>query len=361
MGALIPMSSTMYPSAPVMLDFPQLPTVNPRQWRMLQFGPYWFPGTFQERNRESKLSLIKKKLPFSYGDYNPGNTSLTGRTLEFYGSIGPGMTGAGGKILRTQADIENERLLLNGLQSLGRQSLYVGPEKFIWAYLEDFTFNYQDGTGFRVADWSAKFYCDDPRYYGSSSGPSNQGAGKNPGTCGLPNMNVITYNNIANPGSTGTTHTVNQAGNAKAFPIIVLEVLTGPLESPTFVMCSDPNHINGTGIGITFSKFNSGTPMQTGDMLVVMCDPRPESSLIAATYYPGGGWPSQNVVPVNALAFCQPGNGDLVNGIDFQYWLPWISSSTVDDGSGGLNTFSSSVTGASNVHQIQLMYWDTFI
>jgi hypothetical protein len=359
-------SSIAFPTAPQMLPWSQLPGVSPQQWRMLQFGTYLFPVTFQERNRDQKLALVKKKLPFNPGDFVPGNSSVSGRTLEFYGSVSTGMIGFGGKLIKTQTDLEAERQYLAGLQDLGRQSLYVGADRFIWAYLEDFSYSFQDSGGFRVADWSAKFYCDDPRYYGASSWQENSGTSSQGG---LPNMNTIIYqaSGLA-AGPAGNPHAIVQDGNTKAFPIFVLTVTAGSYQSPQFIMSTYPvtagapnSAYRQQGMGMTFSKFNNAAPMGVGDQLVVICDPRPEYSLISATYYQGGGWPTGGS-PVNALAYVVPGNGDLINNVDWQYFLPWISSSTVDDGSGGMNTFLFTATvTAGSAHTTQVMYYDTYL
>jgi len=228
----------------------------------------------------------------------------------------------------------------------------------------------QGAGGFRVADWSAKFYCDDPRYYGSSSWTENSGTSSQGG---LPNMNTIVYQGSGTtpsgggPTAVGNPHTIVHDGNTKAFPIIVLQPTAGTYTDPIFCISTYPvtsGVSNATyrnnGIAIGFSKLS----MNPGDQLVVMCDPRPEYSLIAATYYQGGGWPGANLTPVNALAYCVPGGGDIINNIDFQYFLPWISSSTVDDGSGGMNTLLVTANVPQNTayaHTIQLLYFDTYL
>lgn len=375
----------MYPTAPIVPAFSQLPSMNPQTWRMLQFGPYLFPVTFQERSRDSKLALIKKKMPFTPGDFNPGNTSMNGRTTEFFGSIAPGMQGFSGNLLRTQDDVENERSYLAGLQALGKQSLYARSDRFMWAWMEDFSITQNDGTGFRMWDWVVKFYADDPRYYGSNSAASNN-PGSNPNiitSSGLPNMNSVTYTGGTGPGS--NSHNFGHNGNAQAFPIFVLTCTNDRLAVPHFAVAPQSS---GGGIGISFSKFgdpsqpgnlnwfngpHTGPNSKSGDQLVVMCDPRPEYAFICATYYPGYGWadtpsgyapsawPTPNAAATNAMAYVAP--SDFSNAVNFQYFLPYVTSSSVPDPT-GLNSLIIGMgpnTPNDATFQVQVLYWDTYI
>ena len=370
----------MYPAAPIVPTFQQLSAMNPQQWRMFQFGPYLFPVTFQERSRDSKLSLIKKKMPFTPGDYNPGNTSLAGRTTELFGSIAPGMQGFSGNLLRTQDDVENERGYLAGLQALGQQSLYCRADRFMWAYLEDFSISQTDATGFRMFDWVAKFYAQDPRYYGASSYAQNNYSG-NQTSGGLPNMNSVTYPD--GEGSNALYRPFVHAGNTAAFPIIVFTALNGSgniVPAPHFGFhAGPPNNPGAIGLGIHFSQLNlySGNhPINastgSADQLVVLCDPRPEYAFICATYYPGYGfnpvqsgapnqWPQPNTAATNAMAYVQP--SDFTNNVNYQFFLPFISSTSVSDGI-GLNTIGYGQTppsGSGGQYSVQVLYWDTYI
>lgn len=380
----------MYPTAPAVPPFANLPSINPQSWRMFQFGPYLFPVTFQERSRDSKMALIKKKLPFTPGDYNPGNTSMNGRTTELFGSVSTGMRGFSGNLITNQDAVEAERSYLAGLQSLGKQSLYVRSDRFLWAWMEDFTITQTDGVGFRMFDWVVKFYADDPRYYGSNSAAGNN-PGNNPNiitSSGLPNMNSVTYTGGNGPGN--ASHNFSHNGNAQSFPIFVLTATgassggPGHLSAPYFALTPSA----GQGIGMRFSKFgNPATPGnlnwfngpyagpngKSGDQLVVICDPRPEYAFICATYYPGIGWantpsgyapsqwPTPNSSAVNAMMYVAP--TDFVNQVNFQYFLPYISSSSVPDGS-GLNSLvvgCGSDTPNDTTFQLQVLYWDTWI
>lgn len=284
-------------------------------WRELQFGPYQFALSMQERNRVQKIPLIKKKVPFVPGEFNPSNSSMGSRSLEFFGSVGVGCLGSQGNVLATQDDLEAERSLLAGLQALGKQQLWVRPDRYLNAWLEEFTFTYMDGTGYRFADWTAKFNADDPRYYGATT------------TLNLSN---------ASPGPT----TIAQNGNNKAFPIITFTA-TSTITAPWFKL----DYGGGAYIKVTFSLLG----MNSGDVLVVACDPRPESTQNNAVITLSG-------ISVNAWPYMVPVT-DFDNTANWQYFLPYIETSLYGQGTQAVSVG----VGSGSTYTVAVEYADTWV
>src|ERR1700722_17219722 len=118
--------------------------------RQIVFGndtdQYVFPLTFQEQSRNLKLALMKQRVPFNWGDHSPPNTSVNGRDVTIIGDIGSLLYGSNNNQLVTANDLEAERAILAGLQTLGRQKLWTRWDRFVYAYLAEFDFKYfQDG------------------------------------------------------------------------------------------------------------------------------------------------------------------------------------------------------------------------
>src|SRR5271165_686110 len=133
--------------------------------RQIAFGTYKFPLTFQEQSRNLKMALDQRRVPFLIGDQMPPNSSVKGREISIAGTIGTGIIGSAGTTIQTYNDLENERALLAGLQTVGRQSLFTRYDRYCNAYLSEFDFKFiQDGGLYRYADYTLKFIADDPRY-----------------------------------------------------------------------------------------------------------------------------------------------------------------------------------------------------
>jgi hypothetical protein len=270
------------------------------QTPQLAFGSYLFPITFQETSRLVTLPFDKKHIPFNYGDMVAVNTSPSARDIQISGPVGSLIVGSSGNTLVTAADLEAERGLLAGLQLLGRQALWVGPQQYIFAYLESFEHKFwQDAYGWRVADWVLKFYCDDPRYYSSLQTMMSDTVGANLGMTTV--GNVRTY----------PTFTFSLSSGSGIGPYVTASASTGSLM-------------------VRFSQLI----MVAGSTLVIQCDPRPNTRSAAALYTAAG-------VTVNALQYISVANNDLSNNYDVGEWFPFI-----DPHDGGINLIHGFTSGS---------------
>ncbi len=265
----------------------------------LSFGPYTFPITFQETSRLVTLAFDKKKVPFGWGESVAPNTSPSARVIEISGPVGSLITGSAGNVLSTAADLEAERRLLAGLQSQGRLPLYVGTQQYILAYLESFEHKlWQDAFGFRYADWTLKFYADDPRYVSVSP-------------------QTLSY-----PLESGTVEyiPINPLGNVRAYPscTFVSAWTSGSPQTGPFIQVT--NGANTATCRVTFSKLS----MTNGSTLAINCDPRPNARSAAAIYTPLGG------APQNALQYCAI--TDFQNDYDLSEWFPFFNPPQVETG-----------------------------
>lgn len=282
-----------------------------QNYRELSFGTYTFPLTFQEITRQSRVAVNRQKLPFNYGEYSSGYTTLSGRDIEISGAVGSGLIGSSNAKIITETDLENERSLLAGLMDQGAQQLYVRPDRYINAQLIDFDHRFMDGTSFRFADWVLKFYAGDPRYY--STNPISVNGG--------PYTDAVQH-----------TLTINGLGNTKAWPTITI---TGACTRP-FVAIAAPSGY----IGMTFSKLT----MTAGQTLTIYTDPRPET-IQNPIIYSGSAAPG--------LSLLNPAN-DLANSLDSRYFFPFISPTPT----ASTLTVSSAVAGS---YTVAVVYRDTWI
>ena len=296
-------------------------------FREIQFGPYVFPLTMQERNRDQKLALLKKKIPFTPGDYNPANVSFVGASTEIYGPVGvnilSGILDAKlgyNKLILTPDDVESERAYLAGLQAQGALPLWVRPDRFVFAKLEDFNHSFTDGTSWKMADWVCKFYMQDPRYYGTVA-------------------QVFSVKESSDPGGGGSQYskTVAQNGTTKSFPTFTFK---GRFNGPAVMI----DYGNGAHIKLCFSQLNSGSD----DKLTIYCDPRPESQQVPAVWIHNG-------VAQNAMSQVQP--SDFSNTMDYQYFLPYIDTSKYGQGT---QTVKFGTTGGGS-YTFSAAYYDTYI
>jgi hypothetical protein len=295
--------------------------------RQLVFGndtnQYVFPLTFQETQRDLKLALMKQRVPFNWGDHCPPNTSVNGRDITFMGSVGSLLYGSNNNQLVTYNDLEAERTILSGLQTAGRQKLWSRWDRYCIAYLAEFDFKFQqDGGLFRYADWTLKFFADDPRYYSK-----------------LPS--TITQSNIGT--TTAQSQSVTHNGNVKAYPTFTFTVngLVGTnMSTGPYVMMAVGANI----IKVVFSKLT----IQGGDTLTVTCDPRPEHRIIAAVYTNSSG------VSLNALQYIN-GATDLVNTLDYTEVFPFIPN-----GVAGCDLIYGMVSGGPN-YNVTLTWSDTWL
>lgn len=264
--------------------------------RQISFGSYLFPITAQETSRVTTLAFDKKKVPFNYGESVSLNSSLSARDIVITCAVGSLIQGSNDNILATNADLENERRLLAGLQLNGRQALQVGEQQFIYCFLESFEHKFfADAFGFRYADWTLKFYCDDPRYI--STTPSNHSGG-----------------------ASGSFIPVI-SGNVRSYPSCVF---SGSGSAPFINIAST----SGTQLSVTFSKLTmNGT-------LSIVCDPRTNNRSQCAVYN-----------GTNALAYAAI--TDFHNDYDLTEWFPFFNPPQIETGmtfswgfaSGGTGTF----------------------
>jgi hypothetical protein len=339
-----------------------------------QFGPYYFPGTFQETNRMTQRSLARKKIPFMMGEYSPNTTSLAAREISLVADIGPGVySPAQGIVLATPNDLEAERVLLAQTQIEqaamgyayfpgGIVSGYEGPgsvlvpsptgwplwirsDRYINAKLSKFPHVFGDSMGFRVANWKIDFVCDDPRYFGTS---------------------IYNSGNNALPGSSQTNSgNITHLGNTKAFPVFLWTVVGGNCIGPKITMTITNGTSGAPGTGSITVQF-SNLKMTAGDQLLLNCDIRPEAQQYAALYYPGGI--ASGVSPINALQYILPANNDFINSLDNRYFFPYIEASSVLGGSGASlpsgthQRFSyGSTGGVSGTTNLIWAYQDTWL
>jgi hypothetical protein len=264
-------------------------------YRQFSFAGYKFPLTFQEKSRDTKLAVDQKRVPLGIGDHIPPTTNLKAREINLVGTVGSGMIGITGAILQTADDLEAERVALAALQNLGRSSLFTRYDRYLNAYLSEFSFDFQqDGGAFRYADYDLKFLADDPRYYGIDA-TAVSGA-------------VTT---TTTPYIVAATH----EGNTNAFPVFTITGLAAPN-----VACGTGPYVEATFGGnhviVNFSQLT----LKGGDVLQVTCDPRPEYRSRGAIYTPSGA------LPQNGMVYIQP--GDFQNTLDFRYFFPFISPGT---------------------------------
>lgn len=292
------------------------------EFRQIVFGGYIFPLTFQETERDAKLAVqTQPKMSFNPGgDYLPANTSLTSRIITIKGDVGSGLIGSTGNTLVTADDLEAERCLLAGLQTLGAQPLYVRPDRYIMAFLAEFDMApFQDGGASRYATWTLKFIATDPRYFSVSS-------------------TSIAFNSGATITNT-TAHSVTTAtvGNTRAFPVFSI---TGACNSPSISIHDPTNPPPGQTfsiIGVTFSLLT----MNAGDQLTVSCDPRPEIRRTCAQLIRSG-----TSIALNALQYINPST-DFSNNKDSTLFFPCLEpydgeySSFVQSASGTINYTAS--------------------
>jgi len=294
----------------------------------LSFGSgaqrYLFPVTFQEISRTVTLAFDKKKIPFNYGEDVDRNTGASARDIVISGPVGSLIQGSvsqqtnAGIQLASAADLEAERRLLGGLQLLGRQALYVGPNQYIFAYLESFEHKFwQDAYGMRYADWTLKFYADDPRYYSVS--PTLVGS-----------STPITVSTIQSVSATTT-------GNVRAYPTCTFTASGGTLSQPYIGI--QRSAANGSGlIQVRFSLLNGVNAMVAGSTLVIECDPRPNKRSVCAVYTAPGKQ------PVNALMYLNVANADFTNSYDLSEFFPFIEPPQVET---GLTLFYGAITTGS--------------
>ena len=259
------------------------------------FGTYIFPVTFQETSRVVTLAFDKKKVPFNYGESVAANTGPSSRAIEIVGPVGSMIIGSAGNTLLTAADLEAERRLLAGLQLTGRQALFVGPTQYILAYLESFEHKFwQDAFGYRYADWTLKFYADDPRYWSPAQ----------------------TTTSLTGSGSTTYSFGVSTNGNVRAYPSCKFTITSGSITGPFLGVTNAASLQN----RVSFSTLT----MNSGDILALECDPRPNIRSIAAVYTPSGG------VAQNALQFAKI--TDFSNNYDLTEWFPFINPPQIESG-----------------------------
>ncbi len=284
---------------------------------------YVFPLTFQEAQRNLKLALSKQHVPYNWGDHSPPNTSVAGRDVNLVGSVGSLIFGTNNTQLVTYNDLETERCILAGMQVLGRQKLWSRWDRYCIAYLAEFDFKFlQDGGLFRYADWNLKFVADDPRYYGKTG-------------------QTFTQSGITNT----TTHTaaVTHNGNVKSYPTFVFTCNGTPPTangSGPYVSAS----VGGAILQVAFSKLS----MKNGDILTIVCDPRPEHRIISAVYTGASG------IQYNGLQFIN-GASDFLNTLDFSEAFPFIPN-----GNAGC-TLAYGMTGGSPNYSMTITWSDTWI
>jgi len=251
-------------------------------YREIKFGTYLFPLSFQEKSRVSKLKADSRPLPFGYGEYQEPNSSLTGRDIEVIGDMGTGLQGGYSNVtLVTASDLEAERAVLGAIQAAGRQKLWVRPDRYCWAYLNEFDHSFMlDGGAFRFATWTLKFKADDPRYYST-------------------NATTIPF--------TTTTGLFQQQGTARAYPIITIN---GPVTNPIITMIDGTT---GNSIAVTFTVV-----LAASDKLVLTTDPRPENRRFAAQMTRASG------VISNALSLITVPSG-FANNLDASEVFPFIN------------------------------------
>jgi len=286
-------------------------------YRQLSFGAYTFPLTFQESSRILNLALDKRKLQFSTGDYIAPNSAVQGRVITITGALGSGMMGTAGNVLQTDADLENERAALAGLQSGGPQRLFVRSDRFINAVMESFDFAFhQDGGAFRYADCKLNFYAADPRYYSTT-------------------VTSATYGPITD--SAVHVYPVAHLGNVRAWPTINI---TGACTAPSIYIAQ----------GAKLVKVTFGTlTMVAGDQLIIQCDPRPEIRNFVAIYTPYGQ------SGVNAMQYVRI--SDFVNSLDYAQFFPFVEATQFQSSP---QTFGFSNTASGN-YTVTITYNNTYL
>jgi hypothetical protein len=266
-------------------------------YREIKFGTYLFPLSVQESARDSKLKADTRSIPYGMGDYQEPTASLAGRDITIVGDMGSGLQGGvSGVLLVTASDLEIERAAIGALQAAGRQKLWVRPDRYINAFMNEFSHAFmQDGGAFRFATWTMKFKADDPRYYSTNS--------------------------TTVPLVSGTTGAITQAGNMRAYPVITIG---GPVTNPVVTMIDGAT---GKSIAVTFT-----VALATGDTLVLSCDPRPEIRRNVAKLTLANG------TVVNALQYVSVPSG-FANNLDASEMFPFLqpagNSTTITITAGG--------------------------
>jgi hypothetical protein len=288
-------------------------------YRQIQFGGYIFPLTFQEVDRNIKQVFDRRKLGMNFGEYIDPQVSVAGRDIEIQGDLGSLVYGSGGNQLLTDIDLENERALLAGLQNLGKQPLWVRPDRYLNATFSEFDHKFMDGTSFRAATWDCKFIADDPRYYATTQTVQTMG-----------------------PFTDNSAHaiTVAHVGNTKAFPTITI---TGAGASP-LIQIAKP----GAAVTVTFANLT----MVAGSSLVVKTDPRPESRNSCAVYT------SQLGVASNALQYIVPSTG-FANNWDARQFFPYIESNLY--GGNSNQQFTVQMKSGTANYTVSFAYQDTWL
>lgn len=252
---------------------------------------YIFPFTTQISSNTLKTVGDSKKVPFGFGTQMP-SPSLSSREIVItcdQGSLisyqnSPSSSppvhrvpitysGILGTLL-TAADLEAERNLLAYLQAKGPQKLFLSSDRFLLAYLSEFSDDpFMDAYGFRLASWKLTFTANDPRYYG------------------------ITANSItsASPG----LYPVSHLGNTRSYP--------------TFN--------SSAGSSISIGNAQNGFVSVTGLQGNGYSDPRQRDSNQYASFGPVGSiYANTRIVGVRNFR----------NTRDFSEPFPYIESSSVD-------------------------------
>jgi hypothetical protein len=290
-------------------------------FRQIQFGGYIFPLTFQEKDRNLKMMLDRRKLAMNFGEYIDGAANVGGRDVEIAGDVGSLVRGSAGGVLQTAADLELERTVLAGLQVLGKQPLWVRPDRYLHALMSEFDFKFMpDGGAFRYATWDVKFIADDPRYYSTQQNTFSMG----------PFTDTAQH-----------THAISHLGNVKAFPTIVI---TGACTHPTiWTQTSDGSK----QVSVRFSKLT----MIAGDTLTIQCDPRPEYRNNAVVYTPSGG------IAQNGMKYINPAS-DFGNTWDARQFFPLIETNLYGGYAGQLFGVQSTVAGS---YSVSVTFNDTWL
>lgn len=250
---------------------------------VIQFGSYVFPLGAKIKSRDVSGDIEETKMLGFDGTIAPPGllgAQIVTVTVEM---------GAGGDFdpaTSTPTDInylvtmDNLNDAINEMLALlqeGYQALTIGysPARTIQAQKRKFTVAYDDGFGRRRATIDMEFYCPDPRWLAST---------------------------VQTETTSGASITNN--GNMNTYPVVTY-MQTGGSASQTVMLRI------GIGTGL-YVELDLALTMNSGDVLVIDCDPRNRANGII--YTPSGGQ------PVNGLALL--GTSGIVNTIGNDWTFP---------------------------------------
>jgi hypothetical protein len=260
----------------------------------VSFGSYTFPLGTVVKSRDASTDIEETKMLGIDGSIAPAGV-LRAQTITLEINIGgagdfdPSSTPTDIIYLESMDDLNNALNDLFAELEQGYQALTLGytPARTTQAQKQKFNPAYMDGSSRRHATVSMDFLAPDPRW-----------------------LSVATQTLTANGNATNN-------GNMNSYPLVTYTQTGGPASEPVNLQVFLGDDISTD----PYVELNLNLTLQSGDVLVINCDPRQRAQGIIYT-------PASTGIPVNGLYLL--GTTGMVNTVGndatFPYLIPGINA-----------------------------------